>query len=167
MMKSRDKITSKMKDAILEKKIKKEDPIELPMDEKFYEDMHNQIMQSIEHTEIKPPTRLEKAWVFLETRAWRPGGLPRKIIKTGFAGLALMTGLSLVALSAQIYFNIKESKNLGNQSKIIREAKNNPIAWAEMVSSYQNENDFYADVLSQKSDLGTIVGIDRVITESL
>ncbi len=164
MMKPRE---DKMKDAILERKIKKEDPIELPMDEKFFENMHNQIMQSIEQTEITPPTRLEKAWLFLETKAWRPGGLTRKIIKASFAGLAIITGTGLVALGIQFYLNVNSSGALGNQSKIIKEAKSNPVEWAEMVSSYQNENDFYADVLSQKTDLGTIVEIDRVITGSL
>ncbi|MBC7742956.1 MAG: hypothetical protein H7061_12220 [Bdellovibrionaceae bacterium] len=166
-MKSGNKMKDTLKNELFAKKIKKEDPIELPMDEKFFENMHNQIMQAVEQIEVKPPSRWAKTWIFLETTAQRQRGLTRKIIKTGFAGLALLTGLGLVALCAQIYIDVKEFNNMGNQSKIIKEAKKNPVEWSELVVSYQNENDFYADVLSQKSDLRTIVEIDRVITESL
>ena len=70
----------------LEKKLKQEDMLELPMDEKFYDQLHNQIMASIEKTEVKPLSRWAKTWVFLETKAKPHRALARKVIKTGFVG---------------------------------------------------------------------------------
>ena len=161
------KSANKMKETILAKKIKKEDPVELPMDEKFYENLHNQIMAAVEKTEMKPVSRWAKTWVFLEANTIRSRALGKKVIKTSFVGLALATGFSLFGLSAQMYSEVHQAQNLCNQTKIINEATKNPTEWSELVASYQNENDFYADVLSQKSDLATIVEIDRVLTESL
>ena len=151
----------------LEKKLKQEDLVELPMDEKFYEDMHNKIMASVEKTELKPLSRWAKTWVFLETKAKPHRALARKVIKTGFVGLTLSLALGLAGLSAKVYQDVHVALNATNQSRIIQEAKQNPTEWSELVVSYQDSNDFYADILSQQNDLQTLVEIDRVLTESL
>ena len=61
--------SNRYKDALLIKKIKTEDLVELPMDEKFFEDMHDKIMQAVEKTEMKPPSKWDKTWVFLERQS--------------------------------------------------------------------------------------------------
>ncbi|MBC7419832.1 MAG: hypothetical protein H7328_03805 [Bdellovibrio sp.] len=161
------KSTSRMKENILAKKLKKEDPIELPMDEKFFENLHDQIMKAVEKTEVKPLSRWAKTWVFLETNTVRSRAMSKKIVKTSFVGLVLATGFAFFALSAKMYSDVYVAQNQGNQTKIVNEATKSPMEWSELVVSYQNENDFYADILSQKNDLGTIVEIDRVLTGSL
>ena len=151
----------------IKKKLKQEDLVELPMDEKFFESMHDKIMASIEKTEVKPLSRWAKTWVFLETKAKPHRAMARKVIKTGFVGLTLSMALGLAGLSAKVYHDVHVAQNATNQSRIIQEAKQNPTEWSELVISYQDSNDFYADVLSQQNDLQTLVEIDRVLTESL
>lgn len=151
----------------LKKKLKQEDLVELPMDEKFFENLHNKIMSSIEKTEVKPLSRWAKTWVFLETKAKPHRALARKVIKTGFVGLTLSMALGLASLSAKVYNDVHVAQNASNQSRIIQEAKQNPTEWSDLVVSYQDSNDFYADILSQQNDLQTLVEIDRVLTESL
>jgi len=151
----------------LEKKLKQEDLVELPMDEQFFENLHNKIMSSIEKTEVKPLSRWAKTWVFLETKAKPHRALARKVIKAGFVGLTLSLALGLAGLSAKVYNDMHVAQNATNQSRIIQEAKQNPTEWSDLVVSYQDSNDFYADILSQQNDLQTLVEIDRVLTESL
>ncbi|MFZ3230759.1 MAG: hypothetical protein WA160_11185 [Pseudobdellovibrio sp.] len=60
---------SSNKEHLLRLKLKKEDPVELPMDDKFYEGMHSKIMQAIDAIDIKPSTKWAKAHIFLERRS--------------------------------------------------------------------------------------------------
>ena len=117
----------------LEKKLRQEDLVELPMDEKFYEVLHNKIMASIDKTEVKPLSRLAKTWVFLETKTKPHKALAKKVIKTGFVGLTLTLALGLAGLSAQ---------NASSQIRIIQEAKKNPTQCSDLVVSYQEEKIF-------------------------
>jgi hypothetical protein len=151
----------------IEKKLKQEDLVELPMDEKFFEELHNKIMASIEKTEVKPLSRWSKTWVFLEAKAKPHRSLARKVIKTGFVGLTLGLAVGLAGLSAKMYTEVHMAQNASNKLRIIQEAKQNPTEWSDLVVSYQDSNDFYADVLSQQNDLKTLAEINRVLTESL
>lgn len=151
----------------IEKKLKQVDLVELPMEEKFFQNLHDKIMSSIEKTEVKPLSRWAKTWVFLETKAKPHRSLARKVIKTGFVGMTLALALGLAGLSAKGYHDVYVAQNASNQSRIIQEAKENPTEWSELVISYQDTNDFYADVLSRQNDLKTLVEINRVLTESL
>lgn len=62
-----------MTEALIKQTLKKEDPVELPMNAQFYEDMHNNIMQTVAKTEIKQLNRWAKTWVFLEPKTPRKG----------------------------------------------------------------------------------------------
>ena len=81
------------KEALIEQKLKKEDPFEFPMDDLFFDQMHDKIMKAISETEIKPQTKWTKTWVFLETqsRLYRPA--PKRVVKSvlimGFLTLSL------------------------------------------------------------------------------
>ena len=151
----------------VEKKLKQIDLVELPMDEKFFEALHDKIMASVEKTEVKPLSRWSKTWVFLEAKAKPHRTLARKVIKTGFVGLTFGLALGLASLSAKMSNEVHMAQNASNRLRIIQEAKHNPTEWSDLVISYQDSNDFYADVLSQQNDLKTLVEIDRVLTESL
>ena len=82
------------KETLIALKLKKEDPIELPMDEMFFEKMHKQIMQAIEKTEIKPQTKWSKTKVFLEAKGRRHLPDSRKVLKTTFAVMAMALTLA-------------------------------------------------------------------------
>lgn len=166
-MKPLDRPKKSMTEMLIEKKLKYEDHLELPMDEKFFENLHDKIMSSIEKTEVKPLSRWTKTWVFLETKAKPHRAIAKKVIKTGFVGLTLTLALGLAGQSIKIYHDVYMAQTASNEVRILQEAQKDPTEWSDLAISYQNENDFYADVLSQKNDLGTIVEIDRVLTQSL
>lgn len=159
--------SNRYKDALLIKKIKAEDLVELPMDEKFFEDMHDKIMQAVEKVEMKPPSKWDKTWVFLERHSIGQKALAKKIIKTSVIGITMGVGLFMLGLSANIYTKIYQEQRLSNKGHILNEVQKNPEEWSQLAGVYQDENDFYADVLSQKNDLATIVEINRAMTQSL
>lgn len=158
--------TDSMKEMILVKKLKAEDPVELPMDEKFFDNLHSKIMLSVEKTEVKPASKWVKTWVFLEQKTVNQRAKMKKAVKLGITATSLTVGVGLINYGLEIYQTTKYAQKSMNKNSIISEAKKNPMEWSDLVINYQNENDFYAEVLSQR-DLETIVEIDRVIAQSL
>lgn len=155
-----------MKEVILVNKLKAEDPLELPMEEQFFDNLHNKIMLSVAKTEMKPVNKWEKTWVFLEQKTINHRVRLKKGVKLSITATTLTLGLGLLNYALSRYQKGLELQNDLNKSSIISEAKKNPVEWSELVISYQNENDFYADILSQ-SGLETIVEIDKVMAQSL
>lgn len=160
------KKTDSMKELLLVNKLKAEDPFEYPMDDQFFDNLHNKIMLSVEKTEMKPVNKWEKTWVFLEQKTVNHRARLKKAVKLSITATTLTIGVGI--LSYGVDYSIEKTSAKKNQNKllIISEAKKNPLEWSEMVINYQNENDFYADVLSQRG-LETIVEIDKVIAQSL
>ena len=155
------------KDVLIKQTLKKEDYLELPMDDFFYEKMHDKIMQAVEKTEFKAEPKWHKARVFLERKAENYRSTGKKVLKVAVVSLVTSIAIGFLGVSQKLYTSLQDARNLNNQGRIIQEAKNNPQEWAEMAGNYQNENDFYAEVLSQKNDLATMVEIDNVLTQSL
>ena len=155
------------KDFIIKQTLKKEDYIELPMDDSFFEKMHDQIMQSLDKTEIKSQPKWSKTRVFLEQSSQRYRSTYKKVVKLAVISLVTSIAIGFLGVSRQLYIAVETQKNLNNQAKIIQEAQKNPEEWAGLVVNYQSENDFYAEVLSRRSDLVTMVEIDKVLTHSL
>ncbi|OFZ30412.1 MAG: hypothetical protein A2622_08365 [Bdellovibrionales bacterium RIFCSPHIGHO2_01_FULL_40_29] len=56
------------KEIFIKEKLKKEDPVELPMDDLFFDQLHDKIMSAVEKTEMRSQTKWSKARVFLERR---------------------------------------------------------------------------------------------------
>ncbi len=155
------------KDILIKQILKKEDYLELPMDDSFYKKMHDKIMQAVEKTEFKAEPKWHKARVFLERSAESYRSTGKKVLKVTVISLVTSIAVGFLGVSQKLYTSLQDNQNLNNQGRIIQEVKNNPQEWAEMVGNYQNENDFYAEVLSQKNDLATMVEIDNVLTQSL
>lgn len=158
------KKTDAMKDMIIVKKLKAEDAVELPMDEMFFDNLHNKIMLSVEKTEVKPMSALAKTWVFLERKTHSQRSKLRKATKYGVSALTLALGVSLLNLGLSWYNQPQLVPS--NSSTILSEAQKSPMEWSELAGNYQNEADFYADALSQ-GDLETMVEINQVIAQSL
>ena len=160
------KKTDSMKEMLLIKKMRAEDPVELPMDDLFFDKLHDKIMASVEKTDIKPLSKWSKTWVFLERKTSPHRSKLKKAVKLSITAFSMTIGVSLLNATLNIYQQSQFAATEVNKSSILNEAQKNPIEWQEMVANYQNENDFYADVLSQR-DTETIVEIDKVLTQSL
>ena len=70
------------KEFLIKQKLKKEDPVELPMDDSFFEKMHNNIMQAVEKIEIKSQTKWSKSRIFLERKVLNHRASNKKVMKT-------------------------------------------------------------------------------------
>ena len=160
------KNTNSMKEVLLIRKLKTEDPVELPMDDIFFDQLHDKIMMAVEKTEVKQVSKWQRTWVFLEHKTAKHRAKARKAVKVSIAAATMSIGLSLLSLSLNFYQQAQLVRENINQKTIIEAAKNDPAAWSELVTSYQSENDFYAEILSQR-DAATITEIDQALTQSL
>lgn len=148
----------------LREQLKREDPIELPMDDMFFDKLHDKIMADVAKTEIKPATsKWAKPWIFLErqVRYYRPSNNVRTlhVVKMGVIGISLTLGLGLATMSLKL-FNMSSENQLASNNKqmIIEQALENPQDWVEMAASVQNDSDFYAEVLNER--LSSNQGVD-------
>lgn len=91
---------SSKKEFLLKLKLRKEDPVELPMDDQFFENMHNKIMQAVDATEIKPGTKWNKATIFLERKTLVSKTFAKKIFKSGITGWVTSIGLGLIGMTS-------------------------------------------------------------------
>jgi hypothetical protein len=158
------KKTNSMKEVLLVRKMRADDPVELPMDDKFFDSLHDKIMCAVEKTEIKPVSKWDKTWIFLDQKtAWRSKA--RKAVKLSIAAVTMTVGVSLLSLSLNFYQQAQYVREDLNKKSIIEAAEKNPAAWSELMT-YQNENDFYSEVLSQR-DVATFNDVDQVLSQSL
>lgn len=139
----------------LREQLRREDPIELPMDEMFFDKLHDKIMADVAKTEIKPATsRLSKSWEFLERQAhyYRPSNNVRtlQVVKMGLVGVSLTLGLGLATMSLKLFDMSSQNQIASNRQIIIEQALENPQDWVEMAASVQNDSDFYADVMNER-----------------
>ncbi len=139
----------------LKEQLKREDPIELPMDDMFFDKLHDKIMAEVDKTDVKPaPSRWEKPWVFLERKAhyYKPSNNVRtlQVVKAGVVGLSLTLGLGLATMSLKLFDMSSQNQVASNRQIIIEQALENPQDWVEMAASVQNDSDFYADVVNER-----------------
>lgn len=129
------------------KALKSTDDVELPMDEAFYEKLHDKIMARVEETEVKKLP----AWTSFVAR-------PKKYLKSHWKGW-LGTGLSMMAVG---YFGlhmttlagsfIPEShtfKVVQNERAFLEGALSSPDSFSETLINHQSQDDFLSDVASQ------------------
>lgn len=139
----------------LRKQLRREDPIELPMDDMFFDKLHDKIMADVAKTEIKPASsRLSKSWEFLERQAhyYRPSNNVRTlhVVKMGLVGVSLTLGLGLATMSLKLFDMSSQNQIASNRQIIIEQALENPQDWVEMAASVQNDSDFYAEVMNER-----------------
>jgi hypothetical protein len=96
------------KEYLIKLKLRKEDPVELPMDDQFFENMHNKIMQAIDSAEIKPQSKWSKTRVFLEQRTLGFSPLAKKLSKSGILSWVASVGLGVIGMSSQGYEMIEQ-----------------------------------------------------------
>lgn len=148
----------------LKEQLKREDPIELPMDDMFFDKLHDKIMADVAKTEVKPAvSKWAKPWVFLERQAryYRPENNRRTLhlVKMGLVGISLTLGLGLATMSLKLFdMSAQNQMAANNRQMIIEQALENPQDWVEMAASVQNDSDFYAEVLNER--LSSNQGVD-------
>jgi hypothetical protein len=147
----------------LREQLRREDPIELPMDDMFFDKLHDKIMADVAKTEIKPASsRLSKSWEFLERQAhyYRPSNNVRTlhVVKMGLVGVSLTLGLGLATMSLKLFDMSSQNQIASNRQIIIEQALENPQDWVEMAASVQNDSDFYAEVMNER--LSASQGVD-------
>ncbi len=155
-----------MKETLLIKKMKADDSVELPMDDLFFDQLHDKIMSAVEKTEVKPVNKWQKTWVFLEQKTKHHRHKARRAVKMSIAAVTMSLSISLLSTSLNIYQQAQSVHNDLNQKLILEEAQKSPEEWTSMAINYQNENDYYAEILSQR-DSNTLTEIDQVLAQSL
>lgn len=138
------------KEVLIEQKLKKEDPFELPMDEHFFDQMHDKIMQAVEKTEIKEQTKWTKTWVFLESRSRSLRPAPQKVFKIAFMLFVTSLSLSLGSFSLGLFQKTHDHQVSVNQQKILNSVAAAPADWSELAAVSQNDSDLYAEILNQQ-----------------
>ena len=131
--------------------LKTADDIELPMDDAFYDRLHDKIMAKVEDTEIKKLP----AWTHFVAR-------PKKYLKSHWKGW-LGSGLSMAILvylgshiSASVSSFIPEShayKVVQNERAFLNNALNSPEYFARTLINHQNHDDLLSDVASRQIEL--------------
>jgi hypothetical protein len=135
--------------ADLDKQVKrslKADPAvpEIPMDDAFYERLHDRIMAAVEHTEIEPRSLAHILW-----------DKPRRMIRGHWKAWVVSGTSMLMVLVASVHTPAVLSKFLDeshtvqvvrNEDQFIDETINSPEAFSDTLVSYQSEDDFFVDV---------------------
>ena len=139
----------------LKKQLRREDSLELPMDDLFFDKLHDKIMADVAQTEIKPAaSRWVKPWVYLERKAhyYRPSNNVRtlQVVKVGVIGISLTLGLGLVIMNLKLFTMSLQNQVASNRQIIIEQALENPQDWVDMAAAVQNDSDFYADVMNER-----------------
>jgi hypothetical protein len=140
------------KNVLIEQRLKKEDQVEVPKDDLFFEQLHNKIMQAVEKTEIKSQTKWTKTWVFLEARSRKYRPAQDKVTKTAVVALVASISLGLGALSLGLFKQTRQMQVSVNQQKIINQIASAPSDWADLAAVSQSDSDLYAEILNQKID---------------
>ncbi len=138
------------KEVLIEQKLKKEDPFEFPMDDNFFDQMHDKIMQAVEKTEIKDQTKWTKTWVFLETRSRSLRPAPQKVFKVAFMLFVTSLSLGLGGFSLGLFQKTHDQQVSLNQQKILNSVAQAPADWSELAAVSQNDSDLYAEILNQQ-----------------
>jgi hypothetical protein len=113
---------------------------ELPMDDAFYEKLHDRIMAAVEKTEIeavspwaKPRRMIRGHW-----KAWLVSG---SSLMMAFIATVLSPNLAKKALDESHTVQV-----VRNEDEFISETLSSPEAFSETLVSYQAEDDFFVDV---------------------
>ena len=127
-------------DPELKRILKKNDEVELPMDEAFYERLHDKIMRAIDQAEIEVPSIWQK---------------PRRKLLDHWKSWVVSGGSIIMILIASLQAPIA-AKTFLNDSHVVQVVKNEdafnsktteaPEVFSDSLIVYQNQSDFFVDV---------------------
>lgn len=145
----------------VKKNLKGMEDLELPMNEDFFDRLHDKIMAEVEKTEIAPPPMLMTPRNLLRShwRGWLypAGGMMSLFV---FASL-LMTQVSKVNQSMQRVGLLSDG-----HERIVAEALLSPEDLSQTLISSQSESDFFMDVASESFENLSVAKIKKIMGES-
>ncbi len=113
---------------------------ELPMDDAFFEKLHDRVMASVEKTEIAPLSPMHRQRRLLKTnwKSWLiSGGSLMMIFVASFHAPPMVRSFLDQSHGVQVF---------RNEDNFVAETLRSPEAFSETLISYQSESDFFVDV---------------------
>lgn len=118
----------------------KKNSIELPMDDAFYDRLHDRIMAAVEKTEMKRPSPWDKPKKLLcsQWKTW--------ILSGGSLTMTLLAALQSPNLARSIFDESHTVQVVRNEDDFVTETLRSPEHFTETLISLQNQGDFFVDV---------------------
>lgn len=140
--------------------LKASDNTELPMNEDFFEKLHDKIMAEVEKTEIAPGPVLMTSRRLLRSH-WRGWLYPAGgIVSVVFFAVLLMSPVSKVNQSLQRVGLFSDGTE-----RIAAEALRSPEDLTQTLISLQNESDFFMDVARESFENLSADKINKIMGE--
>ena len=141
-MNPRDPMNLEQKKRI-ERMLAEDAGIEIPMDEAYYDRLHDKIMAAVEETEIKPRPWTEKPLTLLRGhwRSWAAAG-----------GSLMGLFLTLQMMATYGGFSLEGSHTAvaaRNEDRLLVEVLKNPDAFSRTMFVSRSEEDFFIDVAGE------------------
>ncbi|WP_413613148.1 hypothetical protein [Bdellovibrio sp. HCB-110] len=143
------------------KGLKATDELELPMNEDFFDRLHDKIMAEVEQTEIAPAPLLMKPRNVLRAH-WRGWLYPAGGMMSLFLFSALLLGqVSKVNQSMQRVGLLSDG-----HERIVAQALLSPEDLSQTLISTQSESDFFMDVASESFENLSVAKFNKIMGES-
>lgn len=124
----------------LKRVLRKNDEVELPMDEVFFDRLHDKIMLAIEDVEIesasvwqKPRRKLIRHW-----RSW--------LVSGGSVIMILIASMQTPMVAKTFLNDSHVVQVVKNEDAFNAETTGSPEAFSDSLIVYQNQDDFFVDV---------------------
>lgn len=142
--------------------LKAQNEIELPINEDFFDRLHDKIMFEVEQTEIAPTPFLMTPRNLLSAH-WRGWVYPAGAIMSVAAMIAiLMPQVSKVNQGLQRVGLLSDGRE-----RIVAEALLSPEDLSKTLISSQTESDFFVDVASESSENLSIAKLQKIMGDSV
>ncbi len=142
----------------MRKGLKASDNTELPMNDDFFESLHDKIMAEVEKTEIAPGPILMTPRRLLRSH-WRGWLYPAGgIVSVAFFAMLLMSPVSKVNQSLQ-----RAGLFSDGADRIAAEALRSPEDLSQTLISLQNESDFFMDVARESFENLSVDKLNKIM----
>lgn len=143
------------------KNLRAADDLELPMNEDFFERLHDKIMAGVEQTEMAPPPMLMTPRNLLRAH-WRGWLYPAG----GVMSLFVFSSLLLSQVS-KVNQSMQRAGLLSDgHERIVAEALLSPEDLSRTLISTQSESDFFMDVASESFENLSVAKFNKIMGES-
>lgn len=143
------------------KGLKTSDDLEMPMNDEFFDRLHDKIMMEVDRSEMAPGPVLLSPRNLLRSH-WRGWLYPAGgITSLFFFASLLMTQVSKVNESMQRIGLLSDG-----HERIVTEALLSPEYLTQTLISSQNESDFFMDVASESFENLTVAKFKKIMGES-
>lgn len=139
--------------------LKRESDIELPMDPAYYDRLHDKIMQAVAQREVQPQPLFSKSRKFLRShfRNW--------LETAGLLTLFVIISGQITPLFVDVMDKTHTVQVVKNEKELIEEFLNDPDAISQTLISYQSQNDFFVDLAQTSFDDLSIEQMHKIMGE--